>query len=408
MNKKSYLFNKKILLGITASISAYKSIFLVRLLVKLGAEVQVILTPSAKDFVSPLVLSVLSKNKVLSTFFSNSSNPEWNNHVDLALWADLILIAPASANTISKLNIGSCDNLLLSIVLSRRCPIIIAPAMDHDMFLNDITSRNINQLKNNSFKFIDVESGDLASGLKGYGRVAEPENIINYLNSFFKKISPLKDVNCLVTAGPTYEKIDPVRFIGNYSSGKMGVAIANELVALGANVDLVIGPSSLKINKNINVINVESTQQMYNECVDRYNNSKIVFFSAAVSDYKPKVTKKNKIKKKSDSINITLNKTVDILQKLGSIKRSNQFLVGFALETQNEVNNAIKKMERKNLDMIVLNSLNDEKSCFGYDTNKVTIINKDKHIENLPLMSKKNVAKYIVKSCRELFKKELI
>ena len=408
MNKKSYLFNKKILLGITASISAYKSIFLVRLLVKLGAEVQVILTPSAKDFVSPLVLSVLSKNKVLSTFFSNSSNPEWNNHVDLALWADLILIAPASANTISKLNIGSCDNLLLSIVLSRRCPIIIAPAMDHDMFLNDITSRNINQLKNNSFKFIDVESGDLASGLKGYGRVAEPENIINYLNSFFKNISPLKDVNCLVTAGPTYEKIDPVRFIGNYSSGKMGVAIANELVALGANVDLVIGPSSLKINKNINVINVESTQQMYNECVDRYNNSKIVFFSAAVSDYKPKVTKKNKIKKKSDSINITLNKTVDILQKLGSIKRSDQFLVGFALETQNEVNNAIKKMERKNLDMIVLNSLNDEKSCFGYDTNKVTIINKDKHIENLPLMSKKNVAKYIVKSCRELFKKELI
>ena len=408
MNKKSYLFNKKILLGITASISAYKSIFLVRLLVKLGAEVQVILTPSAKDFVSPLVLSVLSKNKVLSTFFSNSSNPEWNNHVDLALWADLILIAPASANTISKLNIGSCDNLLLSIVLSRRCPIIIAPAMDHDMFLNDITSRNINQLKNNSFNFIDVESGDLASGLKGYGRVAEPENIINYLNSFFKKTSPLKDVNCLVTAGPTYEKIDPVRFIGNYSSGKMGVAIANELVALGANVDLVIGPSSLKINKNINVINVESTQQMYNECVDRYNNSKIVFFSAAVSDYKPKVTKKNKIKKKSDSINITLNKTVDILQKLGSIKRSNQFLVGFALETQNEVNNAIKKMERKNLDMIVLNSLNDEKSCFGYDTNKVTIINKDKHIENLPLMSKKNVAKYIVKSCRELFKKELI
>ena len=408
MNKKLYLFNKKILLGITASISAYKSIFLVRLLVKLGAEVQVILTPSAKDFVSPLVLSVLSKNKVLSTFFSNSSNPEWNNHVDLALWADLILIAPASANTISKLNIGSCDNLLLSIVLSRRCPIIIAPAMDHDMFLNDITSRNINQLKNNSFKFIDVESGDLASGLKGYGRVAEPENIINYLNSFFKKISPLKDVNCLVTAGPTYEKIDPVRFIGNYSSGKMGVAIANELVALGANVDLVIGPSSLKINKNINVINVESTQQMYNECVDRYNNSKIVFFSAAVSDYKPKVAKKNKIKKKSDSINITLNKTVDILQKLGSIKRSDQFLVGFALETQNEVNNAIKKMERKNLDMIVLNSLNDEKSCFGYDTNKVTIINKDKHIENLPLMSKKNVAKYIVKSCRELFKKELI
>ncbi|OUV55246.1 MAG: phosphopantothenoylcysteine decarboxylase [Flavobacteriales bacterium TMED113] len=408
MNKKSYLFNKKILLGITASISAYKSIFLVRLLVKLGAEVQVILTPSAKDFVSPLVLSVLSKNKVLSTFFSNSSNPEWNNHVDLALWADLILIAPASANTISKLNIGSCDNLLLSIVLSRRCPIIIAPAMDHDMFLNNITSRNINQLKNNSFKFIDVESGDLASGLKGYGRVAEPENIINYLNSFFKKTSPLKDVNCLVTAGPTYEKIDPVRFIGNYSSGKMGVAIANELVALGANVDLVIGPSSLKINKNINVINVESTQQMYNECVDRYNNSKIVFFSAAVSDYKPKVTKKNKIKKKSDSINITLNKTVDILQKLGSIKRSDQFLVGFALETQNEVNNAIKKMERKNLDMIVLNSLNDEKSCFGYDTNKVTIINKDKHIENLPLMSKKNVAKYIVKSCRELFKKELI
>jgi len=408
MHKKSYLFNKKILLGITGSISAYKSITLVRLLIKLGAKVQVILTPSAKDFVSPLVLSVLSKNKVLSDFFSNSKNPEWNNHIELALWADLILVAPTSANTISKLNFGSCDNLLLSIILSRRCPVIIAPAMDHDMFLNDITTRNIQQLKKNNFQFIDVGKGDLASGLKGLGRVAEPEDIIKYLDNFIKKISPLKDVNCLVTAGPTYEKIDPVRYIGNYSSGKMGVAIAHELAELGANVNLIIGPSALKISPNINVINVESTQQMYDECIEKFSQSKLTFFSAAVSDYTPKDYKKNKIKKKTDDISILLKKTIDILQSLGKKKRSDQFLVGFALETENEVNNAIEKMIRKNLDMIVLNSMNDDQSCFGYDTNKVTLINSDKHIEELPLMSKKNVAKYIIKSCRELFKKELI
>ena len=408
MVKKSYLFNKKIILGITGSISAYKSIFLLRLLKKKGADVQVVLTNSAKDFVSPLVLSVLSQRKVLSSFFSDSEKSDWNNHVDLALWADLIIIAPSTANTISKLNSGSCDSLLLSIVLSRRSPIILAPAMDHDMYLNEITSNNIENLKKNNFLFIDVESGELASGLIGFGRMAEPERIITYVESFFKKKSPLKDVNCLITAGPTYEKIDPVRFIGNFSSGKMGSAIANELAELGANVDLVIGPSSVDIHPNVSIHRVESTQQMYDICLEKFDTSKLIIFSAAVSDYKPKITSKNKIKKKNNDMNLSLEKTIDILQELGNKKKSDQILVGFALETDNEIINAKEKMIRKKLDMIVLNSMNDEKSCFGFDTNKVTLINKNHDLENLPLMTKKNVAKYIIKSCRELFKKELI
>jgi len=406
--KKSYLFKKKILLGITASISAYKSIFLLRLLKKLGADVQVVLTPSAKDFVSPLVLSVLSKRKVLSSFFSDSENPDWNNHVDLALWADVIIIAPTTANTIAKLNTGFCDNLLLSIVLSRRCPIIIAPAMDHDMYLNEINSNNIDSLKKNNFSFIDVESGDLASGLIGIGRMPEPENIIIYLESFFKDLSPLKNINCLITAGPTYEKIDPVRFIGNFSSGKMGVAIANELAFLGANVELVIGPSSEKIDPNVSVHRIESTEEMYNTCLEIFDNSKLIIFSAAVSDYKPKKIEKRKIKKSTHNINLSLEKNVDILEHLGNNKKSHQILVGFALETENEIINAKEKMIRKKLDMIVLNSMNDKESCFGSDTNKVTLIRKDEDIEHLPLMTKKNVAKYIIKTCRELFKKELI
>ena len=408
MAKKSYLFKKKILLGITGGISSYKSIFLLRLLKKLGADVQVVLTPSAKNFVSPLVLSVLSNRKVFSDFFSDSENPDWNNHIDLALWADLIIIAPTTANTISKLCAGSCDNLLLSIILSRRCPIILSPAMDHDMYLNKITSINIKKLKKNDFYIIDVDSGQLASGLIGFGRMAEPERIVNYVESVLKKLLPLKNINCLITAGPTYEKIDPVRFIGNFSSGKMGCAIANELALLGANVELVVGPSSVDIHPNISVHRVESTKEMYDSCLEKFKNSELVIFSAAVSDYKAKIEKKRKIKKRSHNISLLLEKTVDILEELGGKKSNNQILVGFALETENEIVNAKKKMIKKNLDMIVLNSMNDKKSCFGFDTNKVTIIKGDEKIERLPLMSKKNVAKYIVKSCRELFKKELI
>lgn len=405
---KSYLFKRKVLLGITGSISSYKSIFLVRLLKKLGAEVQVILTPNAKRFVSPLVLSVLSKRKVFSDFFSDSENPDWNNHIDLALWADLIIIAPTTANTISKLSTGACDNLLLSVVLSRRCPIILSPAMDHDMFLNEITSSNIEKLKKNNFLFIDGDSGELASGLVGFGRMAEPEKIINYLESFFKDLSPLKNINCLVTGGPTYEKIDPVRFIGNFSSGKMGCAIANELAFLGANVELVLGPSSSEIHPNVSVHRVESTKEMYDACLEKFDNSQLIIFSAAVSDYKPREENKQKLKKKSNNINLSLIKNIDILESLSSKKKNNQLLVGFALETEDEIVNAKKKMIRKKLDMIVLNSMNDKKSCFGFDTNKVTIIKGESDIETLPLMSKKNVAKYIIKSCRELFKKELI
>ena len=276
------------------------------------------------------------------------------------------------------------------------------------MYLNEITSNNIDNLKKNNFLFIDVDTGDLASGLVGFGRMAEPENILNFLESFFKKKSPLKDVNCLITAGPTYEKIDPVRFIGNFSSGKMGVAIANELALLGANVELVIGPSLVEINPNVSVTHVESTNEMYTACLEKFDDSKLIIFSAAVSDYKPKKITKSKIKKNTDNINLSLEKTIDILKELGNNKRNDQILVGFALETENEINNATDKMVRKKLDMIILNSMNDKDSCFGFDTNKVTLIRKGNEIESLPLMSKKKVAKYIVKTCRELFKKELI
>ncbi len=397
--KKSSLFKKKILIGITGGISAYKSIFLVRLLIEAGAEVKVVLTPSASDFVSPLVLSVLSKNKVLSSF-KNEEN-EWNNHVELGLWADVMIIAPATANTISKLAVGLCDNLLLAIILSARCPVFIAPAMDHDMYLNKITQENIKKLKKNGFLFIDVESGELASGLIGVGRLAEPQKIINKLESFVSDQLPLSGVNCLVTAGPTYEKIDPVRFIGNFSSGKMGCCIADELQKQGANVELIIGPSSEKINQNILVDRVVSSQEMYNLSLKKFKNKDIIIFSAAVSDFTPKNTISKKIKNKK-SIDISFQKTKDILKQLGSMKKK-QILLGFALETDNEFINAQKKLQEKNLDAIILNSLNDKGAGFGFDTNKITIIDKKLNKKEYPLMTKKDAAKLIVEKATDMF-----
>ena len=397
--KQSSLFKKKVLVGITGGISAYKSIFLVRLLVESGAEVKVILTPSAHDFVSPLVLSVLSKNKVFSSF--TNEEKQWNNHVELGLWADVMIIAPATANTISKLSVGSCDNLLLSIVLSARCPIFIAPAMDHDMFLNKFTQENIQKLKKNGFFVIDVEYGQLASGLIGSGRLKEPEKIIRKLESFFLDQLPLSGVNCLVTAGPTYEKIDPVRFIGNFSSGKMGCCIAHELQSLGANVELIIGPSFEDIHENISVTRVFSSQEMYDFSLKKFKNQDIVIFSAAVSDFTPKNIASKKIKK-TEGIELSFTKTKDILKKLGSIKKD-QILFGFALETNKELENAKKKLKEKKLDAIILNSLNDEGAGFGFDTNKITFIDDNLYIKEYPLMSKKEVSKIIVKQATNMF-----
>ena len=397
--KQSSLFKKKILVGITGGISAYKSIYLVRLLIEAGAEVKVILTPSAYDFVSPLVLSVLSKNEVLSSF-TNEKN-QWNNHVELGLWADVMIIAPVTANTISKLSVGSCDNLLLSVVLSARCPIFIAPAMDHDMYLNKITQENIKKLKKNGFFLIDVEYGKLASGLVGSGRLKEPQKIFKKLESFFLDQLPLSGVNCLVTAGPTYEKIDPVRFIGNFSSGKMGCCIAHELQRLGANVELIIGPSFEDIQGNISINRVLSSQEMYDLSVRKFKNQDIVIFSAAVSDFTPKNIVLKKIKKK-EGIDISFKKTKDILKKLGSIKKD-QILFGFALETNQELENAQKKLKEKKLDAIILNSLNDKGSGFGFDTNKITFIDDKLKIKEYPLMTKKEASKIIVKQATNMF-----
>lgn len=399
IRKKSSLFKKKILLGITGGISAYKSISLVRLLIKSGAEVKVVLTPSAHNFVSPLVLSVLSKNKVFSSF--SNEEKEWNNHVELGLWADTMIVSPATANTISKIASGSCDNLLLAVILSARCPVFIAPAMDHDMYLNKITQGNIKKLKKNGFLLIDVESGELASGLVGLGRLSEPEKTFKKIESFFLNQLPLSGVNCLVTAGPTYEKIDPVRFIGNFSSGKMGCCIANELQSLGANVELIIGPSFEKINQNISINRVISSKEMYDLSLEKFKNQDIVIFSAAVSDFSPKNIISKKIKKK-EKMNLSLQKTKDILKKLGSIKK-HQILFGFALETDKELENAKRKLKDKKLDSIILNSLNDKGAGFGFDTNKITIIDNNCNVKEHPLMTKIEASKIIVKEATNMF-----
>jgi phosphopantothenoylcysteine decarboxylase / phosphopantothenate---cysteine ligase len=395
------LRGKKIILGVTGSIAAYKSALLVRLLVKSGAEVKVIMTASAHDFITPLTLSTLSRNPVLTDFVRDRSG-QWNNHVDLGLWADAIVVAPTSANTIAKMANGLCDNLLLAVYLSARCPVFIAPAMDLDMLKHPSTTSNLARLASYSNILIDPGFGELASGLTGTGRMAEPELILEHLDNFFNGEKKLAGKTVLVTAGPTYEAIDPVRFIGNHSSGKMGFAIAEELANQGATVNLVSGPTHQHTNHpGVNVKYVTSADQMYELCASLFPLSDIAVLAAAVADYKPAFVADQKIKKNGESLTLELTKNPDIAASLGKLKHNGQVIVGFALETEQEQANALKKLESKNFDLIVLNSLNDKGAGFGHDTNKVTIISRDQRIRNFDLKDKKEVARDIVSTIIE-------
>ena len=394
------LQNKKILLGVTGSIAAYKSAVLTRLLVKAGAEVKVVMTSSAKDFVTPLSLSTLSKNPVLVDLTENDS---WANHVMLGRWADLMLIAPLSCNTLAKMATGLCDNLLMAVYLSATCPVVVAPAMDEDMWHHGTTKNNLETLKNFGNHIIPVENGELASGLVGEGRMAEPESIVNWISSFFLNQNELSGKKILITAGPTYEKIDPVRFIGNHSSGKMGVAIAEEMKSRGGDVTLVLGPSGIKVNGGIKVINVTSAAEMLNACEEHFATSDITIMSAAVADYTPSQVAMEKIKKTEADLTVPLTKTKDILKTLGGLKTKKQVLVGFALETNNETEYALQKLQSKNADMIVLNSLQDAGAGFGHDTNKITIFDKAGNAYPFNVKSKKEVAIDIVNTIIQQF-----
>lgn len=389
----SVLSGKNILVGISAGIAAYKSAHLVRGFIKAGANVKVVMTPASKDFITPLTLSTLSKNPVFSSFTNEEeANAVWNNHVELALWADYFVIAPATANTISKMSIGECDNLLIAIYLSAKCPVFVAPAMDLDMYKHPGVTTALAKLQSYKTIVIPATSGELASGLTGEGRMAEPEDIVTFVEQYVLLNLPLRGKKVLITAGPTYEAIDPVRFIGNHSSGKMGFEIAKCAANLGAEVVLVSGPSTQQINHNlVQRIDVVSAQQMFNEVHKYFKTVDIAILSAAVADYKPKFVSDIKIKKQAATLSIELESTQDILKSLGEIK-TKQFLVGFALETNDEITNAINKLKSKNLNLIVLNSLNNEGAGFGVSTNKVTFItDKDDIIEN-DLKSKAEVA----------------
>ena len=386
------LKNKNILLGVCGSIAAYKAAYLTRLLVKAGANVKIIMTPDAVNFITPLTLSTLSKNPVLAAYF-DAATGEWNNHVSLALWADVLLIAPTSANTIAKFAGGLCDNLLAAVYLSAKCPVFLAPAMDLDMWKHGSTRQNISKLKEFGNSIINPGDGELASGLIGEGRMAEPEDIINLLITHFSEDFPLSGKKVLVTAGPTYEAIDPVRYIGNHSTGKMGFAIADKLASLGAQVTLITGPTALKSShNNIVQIDVLSSDDMLKEVTSYFPQSDITIMSAAVADYKPQTFSSQKIKKTDSQFNLELVKTIDILDYLGQKKSANQVLVGFALETNNEEENAIVKLKKKNLDFIVLNSLQDEGAGFKVDTNKITIIDRLLNKTHFPIKSKADVA----------------
>ncbi len=398
----SVLSGKKVLLGVTAGIAAYKSAFLVRLLVKSGAEVRVVMTPAAKQFVTPLTLSTLSKNEVYSSFTNeDDDNAQWNNHVELGLWADLFIIAPATANTLSKMAQGVSDNILVATYLSAKCPVYFAPAMDLDMYKHQSTLNTFDTLESFGNILIPATHGELASGLIGQGRMAEPEDIITFLENELLAKLPLRGKKILITAGPTYEAIDPVRFIGNHSSGKMGYAIAETAANLGAEVILVSGPSSLSVKNNtIKLVKVTSAQEMYDAAHRSFGNADIAILSAAVADYRPAEMATQKIKKTAEELSIKLEKTKDILASLGEIKEK-QFLVGFALETQNELENAKTKLKKKNLDLIVLNSLNDKGAGFGTDTNKVTFITPNNKVIPFLVKSKQEVAEDILKHIRK-------
>lgn len=395
------LTGKKIILGVTGSIAAYKAIILVRLLVKAGAEVRVIMTPSASDFVSRLTLSTLSRNPVMVELFDEQS---WANHVLLGRWADIMLIAPLSCNTLAKMANGYCDNLLLAVYLSATCPVVVAPAMDEDMWYHPATQKNIDRIKSYGNQIIPVEKGELASGLTGHGRMAEPEAILSYLSQQFLSASELKGKKALVSAGPTYEAIDPVRFIGNHSSGKMGIALAKELSRRGADVTLVAGPVQVPLPEaGLNIIRVKSAEEMYRACNDYFDTADITIMAAAVADYTVADPASQKIKKESGELVLTLKRTKDILKSLGQRKKAGQVLVGFALETNNEKDNALGKLHSKNADIIVLNSLNDPGAGFGADTNKITLFDKSGKEFHFDTMPKPEVAKQIIDTLIRLY-----
>ncbi|MBC7864299.1 MAG: bifunctional phosphopantothenoylcysteine decarboxylase/phosphopantothenate--cysteine ligase CoaBC [Bacteroidia bacterium] len=384
------LKGKKIVLGVSGGIAAYKTPLLVRLLVKEGAEVKVVMTPDAENFVTRQTLSVVSKNKVYTEFFDEEF--KWNNHVELGLWADIFVVAPATANTLAKMAHGICDNLLIAAYMSSRAPVFVAPAMDADMYLHFSTTENISLLKENgSVHIIPPETGELASGLLGTGRMAEPEEIFRTLKQFFAASFAGKRV--LINAGPTYEAIDPVRFIGNRSSGKTGVWLAEAFALLGAHVTLVLGPSELQINDpTINCIRVESADEMRKACMDNFSESAIFIASAAVADYKPLKAASQKIKKSAENISLDLVKNPDILAEAGKLKTDAQFLVGFALETENQTENAVQKLKKKNLDLIIVNSPNQKDEGFGVDTNRISVIDKHNKITNFELKHKRQLA----------------
>ena len=396
------LKGKKVLLGVTASIAAYKTAELVRLFKKEGALVRVIQTEASLDFIAPLTLATLSENPVLTKMVDPDSG-EWSNHVELGLWADIMVIAPLTANTMAKMKSGECDNLLLATYLSAKCPVFFAPAMDLDMYKHPSTKANISTLQEYGNTLIPSGFGELASGLVGEGRMAEPSEIIESIIAKLNNDLPLTNKKVLITAGPTHESIDPVRFIANRSTGKMGIALAIEAANKGALVSLVLGPTHLECNhSNINVYKVITASQMYEQVNAYFSTSDIGIFTAAVADYKPVFVAKNKIKKSDNNLNISLEKTVDILAQMGNKKSDKQFIVGFALETDNEVENAKDKLKRKNLDMIVLNSLNNKGAGFQHNTNKITIIDKANNISNFELKDKIEVAKDVIDKIIEL------
>jgi phosphopantothenoylcysteine decarboxylase / phosphopantothenate---cysteine ligase len=393
------LKGKHILIGVTGGIAAYKTAAIIRLLVKESADVKVIMTDNAKDFITPLTLSTLSKNPVSSAFY-NPDNGDWNSHVDLGLWADLFLIAPATANSIAKMANGIADNLLLTSYFSARCPVFVAPSMDLDMLKHPATVINLETLRAFGNYILEPATGELASGLTGKGRMAEPEEIVKEINNFFlkkKRYKPLTGKHLLINAGPTREPIDPVRFISNYSSGKMGIALADAASDYGATVDLVLGPVTIApSDSEIKIINVTTAEMMASECISRFPRCDVAIMSAAVADYTPETTSSSKIKKNGSGLTLELKPTTDIAAALGKLKKPSQLLAGFALETNNELENAVEKLHRKNLDIIVLNSLNEQGAGFELPTNRITIIDRNNNIDKFELKSKDEVARDIL------------
>ena len=397
------LTGKKIVIGITGGIAAYKIPFLIRLLKKKGAELRIAVSKKALDFVTPVTLSTLAETPVVSEF-SNADDGTWHNHVEWAQWADLLLFAPVTANTLSKMAKGQADNFLMAVYLSAKSPVFIAPAMDLDMYAHPATKKNIQTLKSYGLHIIPATSGELASGLTGYGRMEEPEKIIEIIEAYFDNYKPLKNKKVLITAGPTYEAIDPVRFIGNHSSGKMGIALAETAAQLGADVELVLGPSNLMpTHKKIKTTKIVSAEQMYQAVQKLFPTSDITVMSAAVADFTPKKVAENKIKKGGNTLELELKKTKDILKSLGKIKNNKQILVGFAMETENELNNAKAKLKKKNLDFIVLNSLNEKNAGFKHDTNKITMIDKNNSVKEFALKTKTDVAKDIFNEILKIY-----